>query len=183
MSSVSGFLLHPRIRHERNSLSLRQALLDGRMKQKVTEYSQYYTQAGTSRSFFAVFYDKGKERKIVMGIVLVLMRRALKKELLILHLLGVPQRSVARQFFGAAGIVGILSIVAGSGIAYVYAGYAVKRSLGAVDEALVSGKLDATQSMIMAGIVVLLFIMTLLMICLQHFRGTPMSKPQKTNKQ
>lgn len=86
-----------------------------------------------------------------MGIVLVLMRRALKKELLILHLLGVPQRSVARQFFGAAGIVGILSIVAGAGIAYVYAGYAVKRSLGAVDEALVSGKLDATQSMIMAA--------------------------------
>ena len=73
--------------------------------------------------------------------------------------------------------------MAGAGIAYVYAGYAVKRSLGAVDEALVSGKLDATQSMIMAGIVVLLFIMTLLMICLQHFRGTPMSKLQKTNKQ
>lgn len=120
---------------------------------------------------------------IVMGIVLVLMRRALKKELLILRLLGVSQKSVARQFFGTAGIVGILSIVAGAGIAYVYAGYAVKRSLGAVDEALVGGKLDAMQSMIVAGIVVLIFVVTLLSVCLQHFRGTPMSKMQKTNKQ
>ena len=146
------------------------------------------------QSFFTAAQElkNGKLMMLVMlgipsvGLILIvafLLKRNLKNELVIMRLLGSPRKKIATQYIMSNSIIGVIGIICGMGISYMYANSAIKKSVSAIDELFVTEKLDVGRCLSVAVVLIILYVVVITLTCIDQLRKNPMERIQKVKKE